>query len=116
MVRHMKKICALLMFLCAAMIGGFFPTNAHALGCNFFFASAPAVCGDSSVAGNSTDSFLASPNPVFTEQSGAPVTVGAIGSGAGGIAATATAAGSFGEAHVSASADNGPGGAIGISE
>jgi hypothetical protein len=50
---------------------------------------------------------VASPVPVFTEQSGGPVAVGAVGSGPGGIAATATASGSFGEAHVSASADNG---------
>jgi len=98
---------ALLVFLSATVIGGFYPTNATALGCDFFFASGAAVCGDSEVSGVSTGPFVASPNPVFTEQSGGPVAVGAVGSGPGGIAATATASGSFGEAHVSASADNG---------
>ena len=98
---------ALLVFLSATAIGGFYPTNANALGCDLFFASSAAVCGDSEVSGGSTGPLVASPNPVFTEQSGGPVAVGAVGSGPGGIAATATASGSFGEAHVSASADNG---------
>jgi hypothetical protein len=102
-----KGLVGLSAFLCAATLGGFFPTDAHALGCSSFFASGPMVCGDSEVAGNSLGPFVVTADPVLTEQSGGPVLVGAVGSGTGGIAATATASGSFGEAHVSASADNG---------
>jgi hypothetical protein len=103
-----RGLVGLSVFLFAAMVGGFFPTNAHALACEGFFATAPIVCGDAIVQGSSTpDNLVASPNPVFTEQSGGPVAVGAFGSGSGGISGAAAATGSFGEAHISASADNG---------
>jgi hypothetical protein len=83
--------------------------NASALDCDFFFATGPAVCGDSSVDGGSR--FLGgvteSPNPILTEHSGGLVTVGAVGSGPGGISGTVAASGTFGEAHIFASANSG---------
>ena len=44
---------ALSVFLTAAGIGGFCPTNASALDCSSFFTTGPAVCGDLSVTGGS---------------------------------------------------------------
>jgi hypothetical protein len=109
MTTRIKSLIGLSVFLSTGIIGGFYPTNASALGCNFFFASTPTVCGDSSVVGGSNflGGVTSSPDPVFTEQSGGPVAVGAAGSGPGGISGATTATGSFGEAHVSASANTG---------
>ena len=100
---------ALSVFLTAAGIGGFCPTNASALDCSSFFTTGPAVCGDLSVTGGSRflGGLTESPNPVLTEHSGGPVTVGAVGAGPGGISGAVAASGTFGEAHVFASASSG---------
>jgi hypothetical protein len=98
---------ALSVFLSAAMIGGFYPTYANALDCSFFFATGPAVCGDSIVEGGSLFSgdVTASPNPISSERSDGPVAVGTVGSAPDGRSGAVAASGSFGEGHAAASAN-----------
>jgi hypothetical protein len=86
------------------------PTYAHALCISNEVSGTASACGEAIVQGFAQNENFTSitANPLVEQlPTTGPVLVGAVGTGNGGISATAQAAGSFGEAHVIATADNG---------
>jgi hypothetical protein len=105
----MRKLSNLLPFV--VLIACMVPTYAHACIVSQVSGSALA-CGVAVVegfAGNANMTTTA--NPVAEQFAAGPVSVGLVGTGNGGISGSAQAAGSFGEAHLVVSADNGQFGA-----
>jgi hypothetical protein len=101
----MRKLSNFLPFV--VLIACMLPTFAHA--CIVSQVSGFALaCGEAIVQGFAqNDHLIANPNPVFQQLTAGPVSVGSVGSGNGGISGSAQAAGSFGEAHVFVTANNG---------
>jgi hypothetical protein len=106
----MRKLTNLFPFV--VLMGCMLPAYAHACIVNQVSGTASA-CGQAIVQGFAQNSNFTSvtANPLLEQLTTGPVSVGAVGAGNGGIAGTAQAAGSFGLAHVIATADNGQFGA-----
>jgi hypothetical protein len=97
-------------FPLAMLIASMLPTYAHALCIPNAVSGTASACGEAIVQGFALNKNFTSvtANPLVEQlPTAGPVSVGAVGAGNGGIAASAQAAGSFGMAHVLATADNG---------
>jgi PEP-CTERM motif len=109
----MRKLSNFLPF--AVLIACMLPTYAHADCIPNAVSGTASACGQAIVQGFAVNSNFTSvtANPLLEQiPTTGPVSVGAVGTGNGGIAGTAQAAGSFGVAHVIATADNGQFGAL----
>jgi PEP-CTERM motif-containing protein len=92
------------------VLGCLLPSHAHALCIPNSVSGTASACGEAIVQGFALNENFTSvtANPLVEQlPTAGSVSVGAVGAGNGGIAATAQAAGSFGIAHVIATADNG---------